>query len=124
MGKMDRRIIPSGKFCSGDMFSDGCDFLLEDDGKGYCCLLQKRLEECDINEESFVKDTLCIEEYPNGGVVLVGKNELLKQRIKEKFKNRELTEEEVEGLKRVGNEDLIQYSRSLLRDSKEHNECD
>jgi hypothetical protein len=51
MSKLDRR-IPSGKFCSGDRFSDGCDFLLEDDGKGYCCLLQKRLEECDINEES------------------------------------------------------------------------
>jgi hypothetical protein len=52
------------------------------------------------------------------------KKELLKKRINEKFKNRELTKEESEGLKRAGNEELIQYSRSLLRDSKEHNECD
>jgi len=100
------------------------------------------------NEESFVKDALCIEEYPNGGDIeivgkkellkqrikekfknrelteeeAVGKKELLKQRIKEKFKNRELTEEEAEGLKRAGNEELIQYSRSLLRDSKNDKE--
>jgi len=46
------------------------------------------------------------------------KKELLMKRIKEKFKNRELTKEEVEGLKRAGNEELIQYSRSLLRESK------
>jgi hypothetical protein len=50
---------------------------------------------------------------------LLKKKELLKKRIKEKFKNRELTKEEAEGLKRAGNEELIQYSRSLLRKSKE-----
>jgi|GEM_PF-3786590 len=47
------------------------------------------------------------------------KKELLKKRINEKFKNRELTKEEAEGLKRACNEELIQYSRKLLRDSKE-----
>jgi hypothetical protein len=52
------------------------------------------------------------------------KKELLKKRINEKFKDRKLTKEEAEGLKRACNEELIQYSRSLLRDSKEHNECD
>jgi len=46
------------------------------------------------------------------------KKELLKKRVKEKFKNRELTKEEAEGLKRECNEELIQYSRSLLRESK------
>jgi len=46
------------------------------------------------------------------------KKELLKKRIKEKFKNRELTKEETEGLKRECNEELIQYSRSLLREPK------
>jgi hypothetical protein len=46
------------------------------------------------------------------------KKELLKKRLKEKFKNRELTKEEAEGLKRAGNEELIQYSRSLLRESR------
>jgi hypothetical protein len=50
------------------------------------------------------------------------KKKLLKKRI-EKFKNRELTKEEAEGLKKACNEGLIQYSRSLLRNSKEHNEC-
>jgi len=47
------------------------------------------------------------------------KKELLKKRINEKFKDRKLTKEEAEGLKRAGNEELIQYSRSLLRESKE-----
>jgi hypothetical protein len=46
------------------------------------------------------------------------KKELLKKRLKEKFKNRELTKQEAEGLKRAGNEELIQYSRSLLRESR------
>ena len=45
------------------------------------------------------------------------KKQLLKKRVKEKFKNRKLTKEETEGLKRAGNEELIQYSRSLLRES-------
>jgi len=46
------------------------------------------------------------------------KKQLLKRRVKEKFKNRKLTKEEAEGLKAAGNEDLIQYSRSLLRESR------
>ena len=46
------------------------------------------------------------------------KKQLLKKRVKEKFKNRKLTKEEAEGLKRAGNEDLIRYSRSLLRESR------
>jgi hypothetical protein len=46
------------------------------------------------------------------------KKQLLKTRVKEKFKNRKLTKEEAEGLKRAGNEDLIQYSRGLLRESR------
>jgi len=46
------------------------------------------------------------------------KKQLLKKRVKEKFKNRKLTKEEAEGLKRAGNEDLIQYSRALLRESR------
>jgi uncharacterized protein YwgA len=46
------------------------------------------------------------------------KKQLLKKRVKEKFKNRKLTKEEAEGLKAAGNEDLIQYSRSLLRESR------
>jgi len=46
------------------------------------------------------------------------KKQLLKKRVKEKFKNRKLTKEEAEGLKRAGNEDLIRYSRSLLKESR------
>ena len=46
------------------------------------------------------------------------KKELLKKRVKEKFGNRKLTKEETDGLKEAGNEDLIQYSRSLLRESR------
>jgi uncharacterized protein YwgA len=46
------------------------------------------------------------------------KKQLLKRRVKEKFKSRKLTKEEAEGLKKAGNEDLIQYSRSLLRESR------
>jgi len=46
------------------------------------------------------------------------KKQLLKKRVKEKFKSRKLTKEEAEGLKRAGNEDLIQYSRGLLRESR------
>ena len=46
------------------------------------------------------------------------KKQLLKKRVKEKFKSRKLTKEESEGLKRAGNEDLIRYSRSLLRESR------
>ena len=46
------------------------------------------------------------------------KKQLLKKRVKEKFKSRKLTKEEAEGLKRAGNEDLIQYSRALLRESR------
>jgi len=46
------------------------------------------------------------------------KKQLLKKRVKEKFKSRKLTKEEAEGLKRAGNEDLIRYSRSLLRESR------
>ena len=50
------------------------------------------------------------------------KKELLKKRVKERFGKHKLTKEEVDGLKEAGNEDLIQYSRSLLRESKEKNE--
>jgi uncharacterized protein YwgA len=46
------------------------------------------------------------------------KKQLLKKRVKGKFRNRKLTKEEAEGLKRAGNEDLIRYSRSLLRESR------
>ena len=46
------------------------------------------------------------------------KKELLKKRFKEKFGNHKLTKDETEGLKEAGNEDLIQYSRSLLRESR------
>ncbi len=45
------------------------------------------------------------------------KKELLKKRAKEKFGNRKLTKEEADGLKEAGNEDLIQYSRKLLKES-------
>lgn len=48
----------------------------------------------------------------------VRKKELLKKRVKEKFGNRKLTKEEIEGLEEAGNEDLIRYSRSLLKESK------
>jgi len=51
--------------------------------------------------------------------VFLKKKELLIKRIKEKFKNIGLTKEEAEGLKRACDEELIQYSRSLLRESKE-----
>jgi hypothetical protein len=37
--------------------------------------------------------------------------------VSNEFEDRNLTEEEAEGLKEAGNEDLIQYSRSLLRES-------
>jgi uncharacterized protein YwgA len=46
------------------------------------------------------------------------KKELLKKRVKEKFGNHKLTKEEIEGLKGAGNEDMLQYSRSLLRESR------
>ena len=48
----------------------------------------------------------------------LNKKELLKKRAKEKFGNRKLTKEEADGLKVAGNEDLIQYSRSLLKESR------
>ncbi|MEM3828055.1 MAG: hypothetical protein QXP36_02395 [Conexivisphaerales archaeon] len=46
------------------------------------------------------------------------KKELLIKRVKKQFGNRKLTKEEAKGLKEAGNEDLIQYSRNLLRGSK------
>jgi len=46
------------------------------------------------------------------------KKELLKKRVIKKFGNRKLTKEEADSLKEAGNEDLIQYSRSLLRESR------
>ena len=46
------------------------------------------------------------------------KKELLKKKVNDKFGNRKLTKEEAEGLKKAGNEDLIQYSRGLLRESR------
>ncbi len=46
------------------------------------------------------------------------KKQMLKERLVKKFGNRELAKKELEGLKEEGNEELIQYSRSLLRNSK------
>ena len=46
------------------------------------------------------------------------KKELLKKRVIKKFGNQKLTKEEADSLKEAGNEDLIQYSRSLLRESR------
>jgi len=46
------------------------------------------------------------------------KKQVLKERLVRKFGSRELTEEELKGLKEEGNEKLIQYSRSLLKNSK------
>ena len=46
------------------------------------------------------------------------KKALLKKRFEKKFSSRELTDEEAKGLEESGNEDLIQYSRNLLRNSK------
>ena len=46
------------------------------------------------------------------------KKQMLKERLVKKFGNRELTEKELKGLKEEGNEELIQYSRSLLKNSK------
>ena len=46
------------------------------------------------------------------------KKQILKERLVKKFGNRELTKKELEGLKEEENEKLIQYSRSLLRNSK------
>jgi phosphopentomutase len=45
------------------------------------------------------------------------KREAFKNIVSNEFEDRNLTEEEAEGLKEAGNEDLIQYSRSLLRES-------
>ena len=43
---------------------------------------------------------------------------MLKERLIRKFGSRELTKKELEGLKEEGNEELIQYSRNLLKNSK------
>ena len=42
----------------------------------------------------------------------------VKERVRSKFKNKKLTKEEIEALKEDGNEELLQYSRKLLRESK------
>jgi len=47
------------------------------------------------------------------------KKELLKKRFRDKYRNRELINEEIESLKEVNNEELIEYSRNLLRKSKD-----
>jgi len=41
------------------------------------------------------------------------------KRVKEKFKNHKLTREEIDELRKAGNEDLIQYSMNLLRNSRD-----
>lgn len=91
------------------------------------------------------EDSLCLflaqtrdekEEPSRGNVVLIPKKsilkiekinkelkaknnkELLKKKVIKNLGNRKLTKEEADGLKEAGNEDLIQYSRSLLRESK------
>ena len=46
------------------------------------------------------------------------KKQMLKERLIRKFGSRELTKKELEGLKEEGNEELIQYSRNLLKNSK------
>ena len=46
------------------------------------------------------------------------KKQMLKECLVKKFGNRKLTEEELKGLEEEGNEELIQYSRSLLKNSE------
>ena len=46
------------------------------------------------------------------------KKEKMRKRIKKMFGNYKLTKEEIDGLREAGNEDLIQYSMNLLRNSK------
>ena len=48
----------------------------------------------------------------------VRKEKVIK-RVKEKFKNHKLTREEIDELRKAGNEDLIQCSMNLLRESKD-----
>ena len=48
----------------------------------------------------------------------VRKEKVIK-RVKEKFKNHKLTREEIDELRKAGNEDLIQYSMNLLRNSRD-----
>ena len=47
------------------------------------------------------------------------RKEKMIKRVKEKFKNHKLTREEIDELRKAGNEDLIQCSMNLLRESKD-----